>query len=182
VVFQRVPFEHEIYLYFPVSDGRVVFPLLVLTQRRLHLLSDVREDVGPVERGDGAFDGAGLCFLTLSFVPALETMLLGLIAGDWLRSAARRIPFRKLLAAGAVGIFAGLALHYNSIAAYLMAETLRGHVESSLRIHLGPHIFVFLGAQTWSRWCAARRCFRCTGWCCSGCTGARSFSRSEFLA
>ena len=33
----------------------------------------------------------------------------------------------------------------NSIAAYLIAETLRGYVQSSLRIHLGPHFFAFLG-------------------------------------
>jgi heparan-alpha-glucosaminide N-acetyltransferase len=142
-----------------------------------------------------AFNSGG--YLTLSFIPTLGTMLLGLIAGDWLRSAAPRIPFRKLLAAGIIGIFAGLVLHYtgicpvvkriwtpswtlfsgglcflylsvfcwltevrgyrrwafplvvigmNSIAAYLIAETLRGYVQSSLRIHLGPHFFAFLGA------------------------------------
>lgn len=136
-------------------------------------------------------------YLTLSFVPTLGTMLLGLIAGDWLCSAAPRIPFRKLLAAGVIGIFAGLVLHYagicpvvkriwtpawtlfsgglcflylsvfcwltevrgyrrwafplvvigmNSMAAYLIAETLRGYVESSIRIHLGPHFFAVLGA------------------------------------
>jgi heparan-alpha-glucosaminide N-acetyltransferase len=136
-------------------------------------------------------------YLTLSFIPTLGTMLLGLIAGDWLCSAAPRIPFRKLLTAGIIGVFAGLALHYtgicpvvkriwtpawtlfsgglcflylcvfcwltevhgyrrwafplvvigtNSIAAYLIAETLRGYVQSSLRIHLGPHFFAFLGA------------------------------------
>jgi heparan-alpha-glucosaminide N-acetyltransferase len=136
-------------------------------------------------------------YLTLSFIPTLGTMLLGLIAGDWLHSESPRIPFRKLLMAGIICVFAALALHYtgicpvvkriwtpawtlfsgglcfvylsvscwltevrsyrrwafplvvigmNSIAAYLIAETLRGYVQSSLRIHLGPHFFAFLGA------------------------------------
>ena len=39
-------------------------------------------------------------YLTLSFIPTLGTMLLGLVAGQWLRAAAPRIPFRKFLIAG----------------------------------------------------------------------------------
>lgn len=129
-------------------------------------------------------------YLTLSFIPTLGTMLLGLIAGDWLRSATPRIPYRKLLAAGLIGIAAGALLHFtgicpvvkriwtpswtlfsgglcflylaafcrmrpvfplvvigmNSIAAYVMAETLRGFVTDSFRIHLGPHFFGFFGS------------------------------------
>jgi predicted acyltransferase len=123
-------------------------------------------------------------------------MILGLAAGRWLREAAPRIPMRRLLSAGAIGIAAGLALHFsgicpvvkriwtpswtlfsgglcflflaafcwiievkgyrrwafplvvigmNSIAAYLIAELLRGFVTDSLRIHLGAHFFQFLG-------------------------------------
>ena len=34
----------------------------------------------------------------------------------------------------------------NSIAAYLIAETLRSYVQSSLRVHLGPRFFAFMGA------------------------------------
>jgi heparan-alpha-glucosaminide N-acetyltransferase len=128
-------------------------------------------------------------YLTLSFIPTLGTMLLGLLAGDWLRSENPRIPYRKLLAAGAIGIAAGALLHYtgicpvvkriwtpswtlfsgglcflflaafcrmrplfpllvigmNSIAAYVLAETLRGFITDSFRIHLGPRFFGFLG-------------------------------------
>ena len=129
-------------------------------------------------------------YLTLSFIPTLGTMLLGLIAGDWLRSESPRIPYRKLLVAGLIGIAAGALLHFtgicpvvkrvwtpawtlfsgglcflylaafcrmrpilpllvigmNSIAAYVIAETLRGFVTDSFRIHLGPNFFAFFGA------------------------------------
>src|SRR3569833_1961384 len=54
-------------------------------------------------------------YLTLSFIPTLGTMLLGLIAGQWLRAAARRIPIRKFLIAGLVGMLAGLLLHVTGI-------------------------------------------------------------------
>ncbi len=55
------------------------------------------------------YNGGG--YLTLSFIPTLGTMLLGLIAGRWLRTAAPQIPYRRLLIAGAAGIAAGLLLH-----------------------------------------------------------------------
>jgi len=54
-------------------------------------------------------------YLTLSFIPTLGTMILGLIAGRWLRAAAPKIPFRKLLLAGVVGIAAGSLLHVAGI-------------------------------------------------------------------
>src|SRR2546430_5807848 len=54
-------------------------------------------------------------YLTLSFVPTLGTMILGLIAGRWLRAEAPKIPFRKLLLAGVVGIAAGCLLHVAGI-------------------------------------------------------------------
>ena len=50
-------------------------------------------------------------YLTLSFIPTLGTMLLGLAAGRWLRAASPRIPFRQLLRAGVLGVAAGLILH-----------------------------------------------------------------------
>ncbi len=54
-------------------------------------------------------------YLTLSFIPTLGTMLLGLAAGRWLRASAPAIPLRRLLAAGAIGIAAGLLLHFAGI-------------------------------------------------------------------
>ena len=54
-------------------------------------------------------------YLTLSFIPTLGTMILGLAAGQWLRASAPAIPLRRLLAAGAIGIAAGLVLHFTGI-------------------------------------------------------------------
>ena len=54
-------------------------------------------------------------YLTLSFIPTLGTMILGLIAGRWLRAVAPKIPFKKLLLAGVGGIAAGLLLHWSGV-------------------------------------------------------------------
>jgi heparan-alpha-glucosaminide N-acetyltransferase len=54
-------------------------------------------------------------YLTLSFIPTLGTMILGLIAGRWLRGAAPAIPFRRFLIAGFAGIALGLFLHFAGI-------------------------------------------------------------------
>jgi len=54
-------------------------------------------------------------YLTLSFIPTLGTMILGLVAGRWLRAAAPQIPFRKFLVAAAATIAAGLLLHFTGI-------------------------------------------------------------------
>lgn len=54
-------------------------------------------------------------YLTLSFIPTLGTMILGLAAGRWLRASAPEIPMRRLLIAGAVGVAAGLALHFAGV-------------------------------------------------------------------
>jgi len=54
-------------------------------------------------------------YLTLSFIPTLGTMILGLLAGRWLRAAAPKIPFGKLLLAGVIGLAAGTLLHVAGI-------------------------------------------------------------------
>jgi len=59
------------------------------------------------------YNGGG--YLTLSFIPTLGTMLLGLAAGRWVRGAAPAIPYKKLLPASAIGIAAGLALHFGGV-------------------------------------------------------------------
>ncbi|MBI4890111.1 MAG: DUF5009 domain-containing protein [Acidobacteria bacterium] len=54
-------------------------------------------------------------YLTLSFIPTLGTMLLGAIAGRWLKNSAPQIPLKRFCIAGAAGIAAGLALHFLGI-------------------------------------------------------------------
>jgi predicted acyltransferase len=54
-------------------------------------------------------------YLTLSFIPTLGTMLLGLRAGEWFRAAAPKIPVKKFLIAGAILMAAGLLLHFTGI-------------------------------------------------------------------
>ena len=54
-------------------------------------------------------------YLTLSFIPTLGTMILGLVAGRWLRRFAPAIPMKRLVLAGALGIAAGLLLHVTGI-------------------------------------------------------------------
>ncbi len=54
-------------------------------------------------------------YLTLSFIPTLGTMILGLIAGRSLRAAAPAIPMKRLLLAAACCIAAGLLLHFTGV-------------------------------------------------------------------
>jgi predicted acyltransferase len=54
-------------------------------------------------------------YLTLSFIPTLGTMILGLIAGRWLREAAPKVPVKKMLLAGMIGVAAGAVLHFTGI-------------------------------------------------------------------
>ncbi len=135
-------------------------------------------------------------YLTLSFIPTLGTMILGLIAGRWLRESQPKVPMKKLVIAGVSGVVLGLALHYshicpvvkriwtpswtifsggicflflaafswvidvkgfkkwafplvvigmNSIAAYCIAHFIEEFLDSTLRVHLGPHFFQFAG-------------------------------------
>jgi predicted acyltransferase len=50
-------------------------------------------------------------YLTLSFIPTLGTMLLGLFAGQWLIAIAPEIPFRRFLIAGTALVASGILLH-----------------------------------------------------------------------
>ncbi len=59
------------------------------------------------------YNGGG--YLTLSFIPTLGTMLLGLRAGEWIRGAAPKVPMKKFLVAGTLLIAAGLLLHFTGI-------------------------------------------------------------------
>jgi heparan-alpha-glucosaminide N-acetyltransferase len=88
------------------------------------------------------FNGGG--YLTLSFIPTLGTMLLGLIAGAWLREASPRIPMRKLLIAGAAGIAAGALLHAAGI-----CPVVKRIWTPSWTLFSGGACFLLLAAFSW---------------------------------
>ena len=60
-----------------------------------------------------AYNAGG--YLTLSFIPTLGTIVLGLITGNWYRETAPRIPFRRLLVTGAILCAVALVLHFTGI-------------------------------------------------------------------
>jgi heparan-alpha-glucosaminide N-acetyltransferase len=98
-------------------------------------------------------------YLTLSFIPTLGTMILGLIAGRWLRESRppeskppeskppefrTKIPMKKLLIAGGSGIVLGLALHYSHI-----CPIVKRIWTPSWTIFSGGICFLFLAAFSW---------------------------------
>jgi heparan-alpha-glucosaminide N-acetyltransferase len=83
-------------------------------------------------------------YVTLSFIPTLGTMILGLIAGGWLRGAAPRIPMKKLVTAGAVCIALGLALHFAGV-----CPIVKRIWTPSWTLFSGGLCFFFLAAFCW---------------------------------
>jgi heparan-alpha-glucosaminide N-acetyltransferase len=83
-------------------------------------------------------------YLTLSFIPTLGTMILGLIAGRWLRAAAPRIPMKQLLIAGVAGVALGLGLHYSHL-----CPVVKRIWTPSWTIFSGGICFLFLAAFSW---------------------------------
>src|SRR5690349_10178496 len=83
-------------------------------------------------------------YLTLSFVPTLGTMILGLVAGRWLRACAPRIPMRRLLVAGGAGIAAGLLLHFTGI-----CPVVKRIWTPSWTLFSGGLCFLFLAGFCW---------------------------------
>jgi heparan-alpha-glucosaminide N-acetyltransferase len=83
-------------------------------------------------------------YLTLSFIPTLGTMILGLAAGRWLRAAAPAIPLKKLLVAGAAGVVAGLFLHYTGI-----CPVVKRIWTPSWTLFSGGLCFLFLAVFSW---------------------------------
>jgi len=84
-------------------------------------------------------------YLTLSFIPTLGTMILGLAAGQWLRAAAPAIPLRRLIAAGGIGIAAGLLLHFAGI-----CPIVKRIWTPSWTLFSGGLCFFFLTAFCWA--------------------------------
>ena len=83
-------------------------------------------------------------YLTLSFIPTLGTMILGLVAGRWLRTASPRIPMQRFLVAGAIGIAAGLLLHFTGI-----CPIVKRIWTPSWTLFSGGACFLLLAAFSW---------------------------------
>src|SRR5262245_54954541 len=83
-------------------------------------------------------------YLTLSFLPTLGTMILGLVAGVWMRQSQPRFPLERFLLAGAVGLGLGLALHYSHI-----CPVVKRIWTPSWTIFSGGICFLFLAAFAW---------------------------------
>src|SRR5437763_9960478 len=83
-------------------------------------------------------------YLSLSFIPTLGTMILGFIAGRWLRESRPDTPMNKLLIAGVSGIALGLALHYSGI-----CPVVKRIWTPSWTIFSGGICFLFLAAFSW---------------------------------
>ncbi len=83
-------------------------------------------------------------YLTLSFIPTLGTMLLGLFAGQWFRAEAPVIPIRKFLTAGALLVAAGLLLHFTGI-----CPIVKRIWTPAWTLFSGGVCFFFLAAFSW---------------------------------
>ncbi len=83
-------------------------------------------------------------YLTLSFIPTLGTMILGLAAGRWYRAAAPSIPLKKFLVAGVAGIGLGLLLHYTGI-----CPVVKRIWTPAWTLFSGGICFLFLAAFSW---------------------------------
>ncbi len=83
-------------------------------------------------------------YLTLSFIPTLGTMILGLAAGRWLVDDAPRIPLKRFLIAGLVGIGAGALFHYTGI-----CPIVKRIWTPSWTLFSGGACFLLLAAFSW---------------------------------
>jgi len=83
-------------------------------------------------------------YLTLSFIPTLGTMILGIIAGRWSLTVAPAIPMRKFLLAGVALIAAGLLLHFTGV-----CPIVKRIWTPSWTLFSGGVCFLFLAIFSW---------------------------------
>lgn len=88
------------------------------------------------------FNGGG--YLTLSFIPTLGTILLGVRAGEWFRESSPKIPIKRFLIAGTLLILAGVVLHVTGICPVVKRIWTPGWTLFS-----GGICFYFLAAFSW---------------------------------
>jgi len=83
-------------------------------------------------------------YLTLSFIPTLGTMILGLVAGRWLRESVPAIPLKRFIATGALLVAAGLVLHFTGI-----CPIVKRIWTPAWTLFSGGVCFLFLSAFSW---------------------------------
>jgi predicted acyltransferase len=83
-------------------------------------------------------------YLTLSFIPTLGTMILGLVAGRWLRAEAPKIPIKRFLIAGVICLASGLLLHFTGI-----CPVVKRIWTPSWTLASGGACFLYLAAFCW---------------------------------
>jgi heparan-alpha-glucosaminide N-acetyltransferase len=83
-------------------------------------------------------------YLTLSFIPTLGTMILGLVAGRWFRESAPAVPVKRFVLAGFAGIALGLFFHYTGI-----CPVVKRIWTPSWTLFSGGVCFLFLAAFSW---------------------------------
>jgi heparan-alpha-glucosaminide N-acetyltransferase len=88
------------------------------------------------------YNGGG--YLTLSFIPTLGTMLLGLRAGEWFRSSAPKIPAKLFLITGTLLVASALMLHVTGI-----CPIVKRIWTPSWTLFSGGLCFYFLAAFSW---------------------------------
>jgi predicted acyltransferase len=88
------------------------------------------------------YNGGG--YLTLSFIPTLGTMLLGLRAGEWFRAAAPRIPVKRFVVAGILLAAAAILLHVTGV-----CPIVKRIWTPSWTLFSGGVCFLFLAAFSW---------------------------------
>lgn len=89
-----------------------------------------------------AFNSGG--YLTLSFIPTLGTMLLGVIAGRWFHEAAPRIPLRKFVIAAVALMATALLLYFTGI-----CPIVKRIWTPAWTLWSGGVCFAFLAAFSW---------------------------------
>jgi predicted acyltransferase len=83
-------------------------------------------------------------YLTLSFIPTLGTMLLGVIAGRWFLESAPRIPLRRFVLAGVALMAVGLVLHFTGV-----CPIVKRIWTPSWTLFSGGVCFLFLAGFSW---------------------------------
>ncbi len=83
-------------------------------------------------------------YLTLSFIPTLGTILLGLRAGEWFRSAAPRIPVKRFVIAGILLAAAAVLLHVTGV-----CPIVKRIWTPAWTLFSGGVCFFFLAAFSW---------------------------------